>query len=79
MRILHALAQRPGKTGSGVFLQELFAAGYQKGYTQGVLAGIPQIKGDRLLFDKTTFQYKNPNSHNGILLPFPISISSDTM
>lgn len=41
MRILHALAQRPGKTGSGIFLQELFVAGEKKAYEQAVLAGIP--------------------------------------
>lgn len=41
MRILHTLAQRPGKTGSGVFLQELFKAGDKKGHKQAVLAGIP--------------------------------------
>lgn len=41
MRILHALAQRPGRTGSGVFLQQLFKIGYEKGYEQGVLAGVP--------------------------------------
>lgn len=46
MRILHALAQRPGKTGSGVFLQELFVAGDKKGHTQGVLAGIPLSQKD---------------------------------
>ncbi|MAC82523.1 MAG: glycoside hydrolase [Arcobacter sp.] len=41
MRILHALAQRPGKTGSGVFLQQLFKTGHEKKYEQAVLAGVP--------------------------------------
>lgn len=41
MRILHALAQRPGRTGSGVFLQQLFKTGFEKGYEQAVLAGVP--------------------------------------
>lgn len=41
MKILHALAQRPGRTGSGVFLQQLFQAGHEKGYEQAVIAGIP--------------------------------------
>ncbi|MBE0490965.1 MAG: glycosyltransferase family 4 protein [Sulfurospirillum sp.] len=44
MRILHALAQKPGQTGSGVFLQQLFQAGFAKGYEQAVLAGIPQMQ-----------------------------------
>jgi glycosyltransferase involved in cell wall biosynthesis len=42
MRILHALAQRPGRTGSGVFLQQLFKTGYEKGCEQAVLAGVPK-------------------------------------
>lgn len=41
MRILHALAQRPGRTGSGVFLQQLFKTGFEKGFKQAVLAGVP--------------------------------------
>ena len=41
MRILHALAQRPGRTGSGVFLQQLFKTGFEKGFEQAVLAGVP--------------------------------------
>jgi len=41
MKILHALAQRPGKTGSGVFLQQLFKAGFEKNHEQAVLAGVP--------------------------------------
>ena len=41
MKILHALAQRPGRTGSGVFLQQLFKAGHEKGYEQAVMAGVP--------------------------------------
>ena len=41
MRILHALAQRPGRTGSGVFLQQLFKIGFEKGFEQAVLAGVP--------------------------------------
>ena len=41
MKILHALAQRPGRTGSGVFLQQLFQSGYEKGYDQAVIAGVP--------------------------------------
>ena len=41
MRILHALAQRPGKTGSGVFLQQLFKTGYEQKHEQAVIAGVP--------------------------------------
>ena len=41
MKILHALAQRPGRTGSGVFLQQLFKEGLKKGHEQAVIAGVP--------------------------------------
>jgi len=41
MRILHALAQRPGKTGSGVFLQQLFKTGNKQNHEQAVIAGVP--------------------------------------
>jgi glycosyltransferase involved in cell wall biosynthesis len=78
MRILHALAQRPGRTGSGVFLQELFAAGYKKGYTQAVLAGIPQIQIEsniENLKQENFFPVYFENEH----LPFPVVGMSDVM
>lgn len=78
MRILHTLAQRPGRTGSGVFLQELFAAGHKKGYTQAVLAGIPQTQTcsnvDNLKeenFFPVYFESEN--------LPYPVVGMSDIM
>jgi glycosyltransferase involved in cell wall biosynthesis len=46
VRILHALAQRPGRTGSGVFLQQLFKTAYKKNYSQAVLAGVPKDEQD---------------------------------
>lgn len=57
MRILHALAQRPGRTGSGVFLQELYRAGEAKGYEQAVIAGIPlsQVSSDIQNLKKENF------------------------
>lgn len=78
MRILHALAQRPGRTGSGVFLQELFAAGFKKGYEQAVLAGIPQSQKESNIdnlkeenFFPIYFESKN--------LPYPVVGMSDVM
>lgn len=78
MRILHTLAQRPGKTGSGVFLQELFAAGYKKGYTQAVLAGIPQTQTEP---NVDNLEEKNffPVYFESESLPFPVVGMSDVM
>ena len=78
MKILHALAQRPGKTGSGVFLQQLFKAGVEKNYSQAVIAGVP--------FDEQNPEIDNLDLHNfyPILfetqeLPFPVVGMSDVM
>ena len=78
MRILHALAQRPGKTGSGVFLQELFAAGYKKDYTQAVLAGIPQTQIESNIdnLDEKDFF---PIYFESEDLPYPVVGMSDVM
>ena len=78
MRILHALAQRPGKTGSGVFLQELFAAGYQKGFIQGVLAGIPQTQIEPNV-DNLQVENFFPVYFESENLPFPVVGMSDVM
>ncbi|WP_421715330.1 glycosyltransferase family 4 protein [Arcobacter arenosus] len=78
MRILHALAQRPGRTGSGVFLQQLFKAGYEKGYEQAVLAGVPLLEQDP---DIDNLQLKNfyPVLFESENLPFPVVGMSDVM
>jgi glycosyltransferase involved in cell wall biosynthesis len=78
MRILHTLAQRPGRTGSGVFLQELFAAGYKKGYTQAVLAGIPQTQIESNIdnLDEKDFF---PIYFESEDLPYPVVGMSDVM
>ncbi len=41
MRILHLLAQRPGRTGSGINLLSTLSAGAARGHQQAVIAGIP--------------------------------------
>lgn len=78
MRILHALAQRPGRTGSGVFLQQLFKAGYEKGYKQAVIAGVPSSE------QNPDIDNLSPNNFYPILfeteeLPFPVVGMSDVM
>lgn len=78
MRILHTLAQRPGRTGSGVFLQELFKAGTEKGYEQAVLAGIPLSQKES---DIPSLKEKNffPVYFESSTLPFPVAGMSDVM
>ena len=78
MKILHALAQRPGRTGSGVFLQQLFRAGYEKGHTQAVLAGVPLDKQEP---DIDNLDMKNyyPVLFESDDLPFPVAGMSDIM
>lgn len=78
MKILHALAQRPGRTGSGVFLQQLFKAGHEKGYKQAVIAGVPLNEQDPCIdnldinnFYPVLFESKN--------LPFSVVGMSDVM
>ncbi|UTJ05864.1 glycosyltransferase family 4 protein [Arcobacter roscoffensis] len=78
MRILHALAQRPGRTGSGVFLQQLFKAGLEKGYEQAVLAGVPLEEKEP---DIDNLDIKNfyPILFETAELPFPVVGMSDIM
>ena len=78
MKILHALAQRPGRTGSGVFLQQLFKAGYDKGYQQAVIAGVPVEE------QTPDVNYLDINNFYPVLfetpeLPFPVVGMSDVM
>jgi len=76
MRILHALSQRVGKTGSGVFLEALAKAGAKKGCTQAAIVGIdkgedePKIEGINSLY---------PICFNTPKLPFDIVGMSDVM
>lgn len=76
MRILHTISQLPGKTGSGIFLQELFRIGKEKGYTQGVLAGIPALGYDIHI---EGLEHFFPVRFNTPLLPFDVVGMSDVM
>ena len=78
MRILHALAQRPGKTGSGVFLQQLFKTGFEKNYEQAVIAGVPLNEQDPGIdnLEKSNFYPVLFETEN---LNFPVVGMSDVM
>jgi glycosyltransferase involved in cell wall biosynthesis len=78
MRILHVIAQKPGQTGSGIFLLNLLRVAAQRGHDQCLVAGISD--GDRgyvqglpesLLFIPVLFETEE--------LPFPVPGMSDEM
>lgn len=78
MKILHALAQRPGRTGSGVFLQQLFQAGFEKNHQQAVLAGVPLLEQDPNI-DNLDLKNYYPVLFEGEDLPFSVVGMSDVM
>ncbi|WP_434305554.1 glycosyltransferase [Clostridium botulinum] len=77
-KILNILAQRPDKTGSGMYLQALVKEADKNGYKQAVIAGISAKD------KKVTFSSKNPITFFPVIfetsnLPFPIVGMSDVM
>ena len=78
MKILHALAQRPGKTGSGVFLQQLFKIGNEKNHQQGVIAGVPLHEQDPGI-DNLNIKNFYPVLFESEELNFPVVGMSDVM
>lgn len=78
MRILHALAQRPGRTGSGVFLQQLFKIGFEKGFEQAVLAGVP-FDNQEPDIDNLDLEFFFPVLFETNELNFPVVGMSDVM
>lgn len=77
-RILHVLAQIPGHTGSGTFLQALIKEAGKKGYRQALLAGVPAgYPEDQFLVDWNVEYY--PVWFETEKLPFPVVGMSDAM
>ncbi|KEI73653.1 glycosyltransferase [Clostridium botulinum] len=77
-KILNILAQRPDKTGSGMYLQALIKEADKNGYKQAVIASISSRD------KKVTFSSKNPITFFPLIfetsdLPFPIVGMSDVM
>lgn len=77
-KILHVLAQQPGQTGSGVFIESLIREANKKKYQQAVVVGVPSNKANQIpqylpsdLFFPVLFETKN--------LPFPVVGMSDVM
>ena len=78
MRILHVLAQKPGQTGSGVYLLNIIRVAAQKGHKQCLVAGIGAGDADyqNLLPKEVTFI---PVIFDVPELPFPVPGMSDDM
>jgi glycosyltransferase involved in cell wall biosynthesis len=75
-KILHIIAQRPEKTGSGTYLRALIEQGEKRGYIQAVIAGIPA--------SEPVLQFKENIKFYPVLfeteqLPFPVVGMTDIM
>ncbi len=75
-KILHIIAQRPEKTGSGTYLRALIEQGEKRGYIQAVIAGIPA--------NEPVIQFKENIKFYPVLfetqkLPFPVVGMTDIM
>jgi glycosyltransferase involved in cell wall biosynthesis len=76
-RILHVLAQKPGKTGSGIFLNSIIEQAAKNNYSQAVIAGISAK--DDFFFPKIEERYHYPVHFDTEELPFPVVGMSDVM
>ncbi|MDO9578484.1 MAG: glycosyltransferase family 4 protein [Candidatus Cloacimonadales bacterium] len=75
MKILHVLAQRPGRTGSGVFLQSLIEEADKRNFEQAVVAGV--LPKEILSFKSHIKTY--PVLFDTKELPFPVVGMSNVM
>ncbi|MGI6066867.1 MAG: glycosyltransferase family 4 protein [Bacillota bacterium] len=77
-RVLQVLCQKPGSTGSGIFLLALYERAKKRGYEQAVIAGVSQNE-----TDKYRRHLKNsdffPVQFDSELLNFPVAGMSDVM
>jgi glycosyltransferase involved in cell wall biosynthesis len=77
MRILHLLAQRPGFTGSGVYLQSIVRLADTAGYQQAVLCGVPA--GTEVSFEAKQQPQLYPVWFESAKLPFAVTGMSNVM
>lgn len=78
IKILHLLSQQPGKTGSGVYLQELAKLGAQDNLEQRLIIGMPSDASYRDL-DLYGSTLVKPVKFCDPDLPFPVAGMSDVM
>lgn len=74
MRILHLLAQIPGNTGSGIYLQNMLAYFTHRRYPQAVVVGVPQGFTPELAAEQVF-----PIEFDSLALPFAVPGMSDVM
>jgi glycosyltransferase involved in cell wall biosynthesis len=77
-KILHLLSQQPGKTGSGVYLQELVKQGAKDNLKQRIIIGVPSDATHPVIAplespDIKPVKFCDPD------LPFPVAGMSDVM
>ncbi|MBZ9689805.1 glycosyltransferase family 4 protein [Clostridium estertheticum] len=77
-KILNIIAQKPDKTGSGIYLQALVKEADKKGYEQAVVAGI-SVKDEDVYFDVKKDITFYPVMFETKELPFPVVGMSDVM
>ena len=77
-KLLHVIAQQPGKTGSGIYVKNLVHQAHLKGYEQALVAGIPAETetGAYGLPESVRFE---PVLFETQALPFPVVGMSDEM
>lgn len=75
MRLLHILFQYPGKTGSGIYVNNLIKEASKKGHTQGLLAA----SGPGHDYENNTLEYLDIVRFEEGKLDFPLPGMSDTM
>lgn len=78
MKILQAMAQYPGKTGSGTYLQAIAKEAHKRGHKQAVIAGI-SMENEEVEFKDCADITFYPVVFNTENLPFPIVGMSDVM
>ncbi len=77
-KILHVIAQQPGKTGSGIFAKNILHQADKRGYNQTLIAGMPLYENEKayclpegICFEPVIFESGQ--------LPFPVVGMSDEM
>ena len=77
-KILHVLAQRPEKTGSGIFLQNIVKTAAEQGYKQAVIAGVPADL-EKVELGAIAEQKFYPVKFETEKIPFPVVGMSNVM
>lgn len=76
-RVLHLLAQRPGRTGSGVTLEALVGEARRAGWVQHAVVGVPA--GEAPQVSGLASAFVHPLEFGDDRLPFPVPGMSDVM